>query len=134
MEPAIRLYEAMGFTEIEPYVDDPAEGVRWFGWHIPAAPPPPVMPAQMALVRTTPRFGSDTVPAGLLRAHQVAEGVWGRLRVVSGTVVFVFDDDPDHPTVLWSGDHIDIPPQRAHHLEPEPGSQFEVEFHSARAS
>ncbi|MEZ5374866.1 MAG: DUF1971 domain-containing protein [Acidimicrobiales bacterium] len=46
------------------------------------------------------------VPAGLLRAHRVADGVWGRLVVHSGTVSFVFDDEPEHPITVSAGDAV----------------------------
>ena len=52
------------------------------------------MPDGLELVRTTDVFDQDSVPAGLLRAHRVADGVWGRLVVHSGAVTFVFDDEP----------------------------------------
>ncbi|MEZ5215007.1 MAG: DUF1971 domain-containing protein [Ilumatobacteraceae bacterium] len=51
------------------------------------------LPGGLVLVRTTPEFTEATVPA-LLRAHRVAEGVWGRLVVIEGAVDFGFEDDP----------------------------------------
>lgn len=129
MGPAIGLYQELGFTPIEPYVHDPAEGVLWFGCELPEAAELPEIPPGYTLVRTTPTFTSDTVPTGLLNAHRVADGVWGRIRVQAGTVVFVFDDDAQRPVVLAAGDHLDIPPQRRHHVEPDVDAIFEVEFH-----
>jgi hypothetical protein len=66
----------------------------------------------------------------LLRAHRVADGVWGNLVVHSGTVTFVFDDDPDrshHRRVRrHRGDPTGTPtPPRA---RPKPAT-FAVEFH-----
>jgi tellurite resistance-related uncharacterized protein len=52
------------------------------------------LPDGLEHVRTTDVFDNGTVPAGLLRAHRVADGAWGRLVVHSGTVTFVFDDQP----------------------------------------
>ena len=40
-----------------------------------ATEPPTALPAGLVLVRTTPLFDDDTVPAGLLDSHQVAAGV-----------------------------------------------------------
>lgn len=37
------------------------------------------LPNGLELARTTDVFDNDTVPAGLLRAHRVANGTWGRL-------------------------------------------------------
>ena len=40
----------------------------------------PQLPDGLEHVRTTDVFDNTTVPAGLLRAHRVADGVWGRVR------------------------------------------------------
>lgn len=91
--------------------------------------PIPTLPDGLEYVRTTDTFNTDTVPAGLLRAHRVADGVWGRLVVHSGTVTFVFDDDPDNPIPVGAGDRVAIPPARHHHLEFDGPATFAVEFH-----
>lgn len=90
----------------------------------------PVMPDGLVLVRTTPTFTEETVPAGLRRAHRVAEGVWGRLRVEQGSVRFVFEDPPGTSRDVPAGGTVDIPPGVAHRVEPQPGCRFAVEFHA----
>lgn len=91
------------------------------------------LPAGSELVRTTDVFDNDTVPAGLLRTHRVASGVWGRLVVHTGAVGFVFEDDPDHRHVVAAGGSIVIAPQRPHHVELDQPATFAVEFHRAEA-
>ncbi len=94
-----------------------------------ALPRPTELPDDVTLQRVTDVFDVDTVPAGLLRAHQVASGVWGRLVVVDGTVRFVWEDDPDHPVELVGGDTLVVPPLRRHHVELGGDARFHVEFH-----
>jgi tellurite resistance-related uncharacterized protein len=89
----------------------------------------PTLPDGLQLVRTTDVFDETTVPAGLRRAHRVADGVWGRLVVHTGSVVFVFDDDPDHPITVAAGEAVTIPPTRQHHVELTGPATFAVEFH-----
>ena len=89
----------------------------------------PTMPTGLVLARTTPSFTAATVPAGLRNAHEVADGVWGRLVVSVGTVRFVFEDDTDHAVTVAAGGHVDIPPRRRHHVEPDDDAVFTVEFH-----
>ena len=96
-------------------------------------PPPPEMPAGLALVRQTPEFNDRTTPAGLRRAHRVAAGVWGRLRVLEGAVRFVFEDEPATSHDLGAGATIVIPPDVAHRVEPAAGCRFVVEFHAPPA-
>lgn len=89
----------------------------------------PTMPDGLELVRTTDVFDQNSVPAGLLRSHRVADGVWGRLVVHSGAVTFVFDDEPDRPIRVGAGGAVAIPPARQHHVELDGAATFAVEFY-----
>jgi tellurite resistance-related uncharacterized protein len=87
------------------------------------------LPDGLELARTTDVFDEDSVPAGLLRAHRVASGVWGRLVVHSGALGFVFEDEPERVVEIRAGHHMVIPPNRPHHLELTGSVTFAVEFH-----
>lgn len=89
----------------------------------------PELPADLVLARTTELFDNDSVPAGLLRAHRTAGGVWGRLVVRQGSLVFVFEDQADHPVTITEGGHVVIPPARLHHVELTGPAAFVVEFY-----
>jgi tellurite resistance-related uncharacterized protein len=89
----------------------------------------PQMPDGLTMTRRTPDFTEDTVPPALRHAHQVAPDVWGRLCVEAGTVVFVFEADDAVEHTVAAGEHIDIPPSTPHHVEPQAGSRFFVEFY-----
>jgi tellurite resistance-related uncharacterized protein len=91
----------------------------------------PALPQGLEHVRTTDVFDNTTVPAGLLRAHRVADGVWGRLVVQAGVVTFVFDDEPDRPITVTAGESVAIPPARQHHVELTEPAAFAIEFHRA---
>ncbi|MFW2335302.1 DUF1971 domain-containing protein [Ilumatobacter sp.] len=86
------------------------------------------LPHGCELVRTTREFDEHTVPGGLLAAHRVADGVWGRLVVRNGSLRFGFDDAPGERLVV-AGDSQVIPPARVHHLTIEGAVRFVVEFH-----
>ena len=87
------------------------------------------LPEGLALQRTTDEFDADTVPAGLLRAHRLAAGVWGLLTVNAGELTFVWEDRPDAPVELHEGDALVIEPEVRHHVEPGPDARFMVAFH-----
>lgn len=89
----------------------------------------PVLPEGLEHVRTTAVFDEKTVPQGLLRAHHVADGVWGNLRVHTGSVRFVFEDAPDEPFTVAAGETMPIPPKVKHHVELIAPATFAVEFH-----
>ena len=86
------------------------------------------LPSGLLLERTTPAFTAATVPAGLVRAHRIAPGVWGRLVVEAGTVTFVMEADGASRRV-GPGEHQVIPPDARHHVEPSADAVFAVEFH-----
>lgn len=86
------------------------------------------LPDSVRLVRSTPVFTDETVPVGLLRAHRVAPGVWGLLRVLDGTVTFVVESSGEQRT-LGAGEQQVIEPDVAHHVVVRPGARFAVEFH-----
>jgi tellurite resistance-related uncharacterized protein len=89
------------------------------------------MPSEFVLVRTSKEFTAETVPAGLLRAHKLASDVWGRLRVLSGRVVFAYEASPYDAVSLAVGDSVDIPPDALHSVELLTDARFVIEFFRA---
>ena len=87
------------------------------------------LPDGVELVRTTGQFDEVTHPAGILRAHRVADGVWARLVVHSGELGFVFEDTPhDMHRVTPERPQV-IPPARLHHVVIDRPVTFVIEFH-----
>ena len=87
------------------------------------------LPDGLQLQRTTPTFDETSTPRGLRAAHAVADGVWGRLIVESGSLGFVFEDAPDDLRTVAAGEHQVIPPARLHHVVIDGPVRFAVEFH-----
>ncbi len=92
-----------------------------------------IRPAGMRLDRVTDEFTASTTPKGLLRAHRVAAGAWGRLHVRAGSLTFIFEDRPGNAHLLGTGESIDIPPGIAHRVEPGADCRFVVEFYEIPA-
>ncbi len=86
------------------------------------------LPPESALVRATPKFDVDTVPAGLLNAHRVASNTWGFLCVREGSVKFVLEDT-DTSRLVEAGQTQVIQPDIPHRVEVKPEARFVVEFH-----
>ena len=85
------------------------------------------LPSGFVLDRTTAEFDERSVPAGLLRDHRIAPGVWGRLVVRSGALRFGFGDDPEF--AVTAGESVVIPPQQVHHVAVVGPVRFAIEFH-----
>lgn len=90
---------------------------------------PAELPDGLVHLRTTPEFDERTVPAGLLAAHRVAAGVWGQLRVLSGSLMFTFETDDSSGRKVAAGETQVIPPSDPHHLELIGSVRFVLEFH-----
>lgn len=88
------------------------------------------LPPDLRLVRTTKEFDETSLPSGLRASHKVARGVWGNVVVRSGSVDFVFDDDPATHRTLESGATQPIPPERVHHLIVTGPVRLVVEFYA----
>lgn len=86
------------------------------------------LPHGLELERATEVFDEASTPAGLRRAHRVAPGLWGVLRVHEGEMALVWEGD-GAVVELRAGDGVVIPPDTPHHVEPGPGARFAVEFH-----
>ena len=85
-----------------------------------------ILPPGSVPGRQTPSFTEQSVPAALLRAHHTT--VWAELVVESGALTFVEEDPPWRHRLLAPATQV-IVPNRKHHVEPEPGVQFHVQFY-----
>jgi tellurite methyltransferase len=86
------------------------------------------LPDGLRLVRTTEVWDEHTMPAALRRAHRVAAGTWGRLRVERGGVRFRAETHPPLDVVVGPDTPQAIPPEVEHHVEPLGEVRFAVEF------
>jgi len=68
------------------------------------------------VTRTAGPFDEATLPAGLLKDHVVADGMWGCLRVIEGRVTFSLHTEPPTIVHLGAGDRQAIPPGLPHAL------------------
>ncbi len=99
------------------------------------APEPTALPPGLEHVRTTDLFDERTAPAGLRRAHRVADGIWARLVVHTGALSFRFEDEPaDQARIVTTDRAAVIPPARLHHVAFDQGPvTFSIEFHRPAA-
>ena len=86
------------------------------------------LPDGLRVVRTSDVWDDQTMPAGLRRAHRVAAGTWGRLRVQRGRLRFRAETRPPLDVVVGPDAPQAIPPEVAHHVEPLGDVRFVVEF------
>jgi tellurite resistance-related uncharacterized protein len=88
------------------------------------------LPAGLVAYRCTPVFDQNTIPAGLLREHRTASGVWGLITVVEGRLRFR-TLRPVNETVLVPGKPAAVAPEQPHDVAPDGPVRFFVEFYRA---
>jgi tellurite resistance-related uncharacterized protein len=86
------------------------------------------IPAGLAVIRTTATWDERNMPAALRRAHRVATGVWGRLRVTRGMLRFVAATSPVTDAMVDVHHQQGIPPDVEHQVEPQGPTRFTIEF------
>ncbi len=86
------------------------------------------LPEGVASYSRTPEFTEKTVPSKLLRDHSTKSGVWGVIRVLSGTLRYTIPSRQEE--VVLSPDQCGIvEPDVLHHVTPLGSVVFYVEFY-----
>lgn len=87
------------------------------------------LPATVAHYKSTPEFNEHTVPAGLQRHHSTAAGVWGRITILEGTLLYRITE-PEPETILLTPDLPGVvEPRMLHEVEVVGPVRFRVDFH-----
>ncbi len=87
------------------------------------------LPDSVACYKQTPEFTQDTVPAGLLSAHQTRAGTWGRIVVLAGELEYRILE-PELQVILLNATTPGIvEPTVLHEVEPRGAVRFLVEFY-----
>ncbi len=87
------------------------------------------LPTDVFPYKRTADFTESTVPAGLLRSHHTKNGVWGKIVVLEGTLLYRILE-PGIEEILLSADRFGVvEPTVKHEVVPFSGLRFYVEFY-----
>lgn len=89
------------------------------------------LPPDVSPYKRTPEFDADSVPAGLLKSHDTRPGVWGRIVVLEGELLYRILEPMLEEVLLTPARHGVVEPTVRHEVVPRPGVRFYVEFHRA---
>ncbi len=89
----------------------------------------PVLPHEVAPYRKTPVFTETTIPAGLLRSHSTAAGVWGLVHVLEGRLLYRVTVPPTERVLEPGAPPGVVEPTMPHEVAPLGAVRFYVEFH-----
>lgn len=87
------------------------------------------LPAELVAYKKTPAFTADTIPPGLLKAHQTKAGTWGSIVIVSGTLLYRILEPEIEEIMLSPSHHGVVEPTNLHEVEPNGPVEFYVEFY-----
>lgn len=85
-------------------------------------------PDGLAAYARTPEFDQDTVPRGLVSSHTTKTGVWARIHVLKGTILYRVEAPVDRCVRLGAPATGIVVPEVPHHVEPQGPVRFFVEF------
>lgn len=76
-------------------------------------------------------FTQDTLPAALRRAHTTAVGVWGRITVLEGSLLYRITDPSQaaEEVLLTPERHGVVEPRIEHEVQVVGPVRFQVDFH-----
>ena len=87
------------------------------------------LPASVAAYTGTPTFTEESVPKGLLKAHQTKAGTWGKIVVLEGHLAYKILE-PAVQEERLSIDHFGVvEPEILHEVQPTGKVKFYVEFY-----
>lgn len=86
------------------------------------------LPDGLVVARTAGPWSADEIPAGLRRAHRVAERTWGLVRVLDGALGIAIDTAPRIERRLRVGDEQTIPPIVEHELRVDAPVMLAIDF------
>ena len=86
------------------------------------------LPSDVHAYRRTQEFSEQTVPAGLKRRHSTKPGVWGRIRVLEGVLLYrILEPELEEQLLTPERDGI-VEPAVHHEVAPQGRVRFFVEF------
>lgn len=88
------------------------------------------LPDNVNTYKRTDTFDKASVPKGFLHEHNTKAGVWGKLIVESGSLVYVITElNEEEELVVNAGEFAVIAPEQKHHLYVDDDVRFYVEFY-----
>lgn len=86
------------------------------------------LPSSLNVYKSTPVFDQDSAPKGILNEHSTKPGVWGRINILEGELLYTILKEPGEEIVLNSKKFGVVEPEVLHKVTPLGKVKFFVEF------
>lgn len=87
------------------------------------------IPGNVAAYRRTPEFDEDSVPDVWLSAHSTKRGVWAKIIVLEGRLLYIIRDDPREEICLDADQFGVVEPRVSHMVKLLGKVRFYLEFY-----
>lgn len=87
------------------------------------------IPPECSSYKQTPIFTEESVPDGLLNAHQTKAGTWGLIVILDGQLLYRILEPGIEEHILDSNHSGVVEPQVLHQVELKGKVRFYVDFH-----
>lgn len=89
------------------------------------------IPPDVTHYKSTAVFTEETIPAALQRSHTTADGVWGRITILEGSLLYRITDErhPFEEVLLTPSNSGVVEPQVKHEVAVVGPVRFQVDFH-----
>ncbi len=87
------------------------------------------LPVGVTSYKQTPVFDENSVPSGLLKAHQTKAGTWGKIVVLEGKLLYRILQPSVEEVVLNTTRFGVVAPEELHEVKPLGRVKFYVDFH-----
>jgi tellurite resistance-related uncharacterized protein len=82
------------------------------------------LPNTIAAYKRTPEFTEESVPAGLLRAHQTKDSVWAKIVVLEGRLQYTINEPEQEVVILDESVYGVVEPTVLHEVKPLDSVRF----------
>ena len=86
------------------------------------------LPENLSKISKTPEFDEDSIPNGLLKAHQTKAGVWAKIVVIKGKLQYTINEQEEVVTLDTEKFGV-VEPTILHEVKPLGSVKFYVEFY-----
>ena len=87
------------------------------------------IPSDVSPYKRTPTFSNESIPAGLLKAHQTKPSTWGKIVVLNGELLYRILEPAIEEVHLSPEKFGVVEPTVLHEVQPIGEVQFYVEFY-----
>jgi tellurite resistance-related uncharacterized protein len=86
------------------------------------------LPSNLKVYKSTPHFDQDSIPRAIASEHSTKAGVWGKINVLEGELLYTILTEPSEEVLLSSDKFGVVEPEVIHKVKPLGKVKFFVEF------